>query len=493
LSKRTASLPRSALGSSAVTAASTAVVTGLAAVVGVVIARQFGRGPETDGFFAAYAVFIVLVLAASALRVAVLPRLARAQDEARLGGELAAYAVGLAIVTVPLLAGSILASSWAAGLLIGNLPDAAQETAAEALRWMVPAAVAQLFAGLAASALAALDDYHTAAIGFAAGSAAGLALILWRVEPDGIVAVAWGMAANGALALSLPLVVLARRGVLRASPAALRLRGRLGELGAGVALPLVLQGLYVVCVRFAGEQGTGAVTSLGYAYLIAAALVAVTASSLSLVSSVPLARRGLGGALVGEHVAAASWLALTLVAGAAGVFALAGETVVRGVLGPDYGGDAGTELGRLVVYLSPWMAVSVGVSVTFPLLFVAGRVRALPLLALVALAVHVPLVWAGQALGGLGGNVGALALTTALVFAGLLALLSRTALSHAVTGLVLATATTGGLAVLAFALARWALAPIPAAAVGLAAYVFALVALRPPGLTRAWLYLRALA
>ena len=64
---------------------SIAVVTGLSAAVGIVIARKLGRGVETDGFFAAYGVFLVLVLAASAVRAAVLPRLARARMLPRQG------------------------------------------------------------------------------------------------------------------------------------------------------------------------------------------------------------------------------------------------------------------------------------------------------------------------------------------------------------------------------------------------------------------------
>ena len=55
----------------------------------------------------------------------------------------------------------------------------------------------------------------------------------------------------------------------------LRLFGRLRELMEGVALPLALQGLYVIAVRFAGDIGTGNVTSFSYAYLIASALVAL--------------------------------------------------------------------------------------------------------------------------------------------------------------------------------------------------------------------------
>ena len=58
-----------------------AVQTGLAAVVGVVLAHEFGRGPVTDGFFSAYVVFVVVVLAANAIRVTVLPSFARARSD----------------------------------------------------------------------------------------------------------------------------------------------------------------------------------------------------------------------------------------------------------------------------------------------------------------------------------------------------------------------------------------------------------------------------
>ena len=77
----------------------------------------------------------------------------------------------------------------------------------------------------------------------------------------------------------------------------------------------------------------GRPTTFSYAYLIAALLVAVTATSLALVSSVPLSRDELTPARAGRHVVAASWLSLVVVAAAAGVFALAGERVARWALG----------------------------------------------------------------------------------------------------------------------------------------------------------------
>ena len=58
------------LATGAVTALAIAVQTGLAGIVGVIIAREIGYSAVTDGFFAAYGVFVVLMLAAAALRLA---------------------------------------------------------------------------------------------------------------------------------------------------------------------------------------------------------------------------------------------------------------------------------------------------------------------------------------------------------------------------------------------------------------------------------------
>src|SRR5437667_1536622 len=76
---------RSAVGSGVLTGISTAAVSGSAAVAGAILSRKFGHGVKTDGFFAAYAVYIALVLVASALRVVVLPAFARAGRGAACG------------------------------------------------------------------------------------------------------------------------------------------------------------------------------------------------------------------------------------------------------------------------------------------------------------------------------------------------------------------------------------------------------------------------
>lgn len=496
MSKRTASPGLGSLGSGALTALSMLVMTALAAVVGIVIAREFGRTEETDGFFAAYGVFIVVVLAAQAIRVAVIPALARARDERRLAGEIAGFAAAIAVIASPLALLGLLAAAPIAGLLTGGGSEVAQEAAVDALRWMLPAAAAHLFAGLAASGLAAYDDYATAAAGYAAGSAAGLALILTQVRSEGIVAVSWGMALNAAVALLVPLAGLAWRARVTRMPASamkpsgVRLAGRLGVFAAAAALPIALQLFYVVCLPFAGRLGEGAVTSFGYAYLAAASLVTVTAFSLGLVTSAPLSRVELDSPRVARHVVAASWLALVSVGAATGVFALAGANVLEAVLGGAYGDEVGSEVATLVVVLAPWMVASVGVNVTFPLTFVAERTRALPWIAAVLLAGQVVLAWAGSELLGLDGLALALALSTGLALASLLHVLE--ALRATLAGIARAAAAVALLAVAAFAPPWLALGSVVAALAGLVLYALLVAIARPQGLRASWSYLRAL-
>lgn len=476
---------RGAVRSGLLTGISTAAVSGSAAVLGVILSRKFGHGVKTDGFFAAYGVYLALVLVAGSLRVIVLPRFVAARGEGRLGTEVGAWAAGLA---APLALVLLLAIAWPHGVAsaLSSSGDA-RDQAARLLPWVVASAVAQIFAGLVASALAALDDYEGAAYGFALGSVAGVALTLALVG-HGVVAFGWGLALNGAISLAIPLALLvARRGVGRPSG---RVWQRLVELGEGVALPFALQGLYVIGYRFASGLGAGRATTFSYAYLIAAFLVSVTAASIALVATVPFAREGSSPERVARHVVAISWLSLVPVAAAAGVFALAGSAVVERVLGSSYGGGTGAELGRLVVYLVPWMVASVALTVAYPLVFVQGRRRWLPLLAVVALGAQVLVEWGARAAFGLAGVAAGLALTTALVLAVLL--LALGALVPVARGVAVAAIACGALALLVFGLPRLVLGPLAAAAVGLLLYALALAAWRPARLRHAWAYLRTL-
>jgi hypothetical protein len=496
VSKRTASPGLGSLSSGALTASSLLVVSGVAALIGVVIAREFGRSEETDGLLAAYGVFVVIVVAAQAIRVAVLPQLARAREDGRLAGELAGYAAAVCVIAVPLI---IVVELWVddlARLLTGAESDIASETAADALRWMVPAGVMHLFAGIAASGLAALDDYGTAAFGYAAGSAAGLALIMARVDSDGIVAVAWGVTLTGAIALVVPacgLAVRARRSRMPATavrPSGMPIRARFRAFGVGAALPMALQLLYVVSLPFAAGVGTGAATTFVYGYLAASALVTVTAGSLGLVTAVPLARGEFTVPQIVRHVVSASWFALVLVGAAAGAFAVAGGEIVSAILGSAYQGEVGADLGQLVVALSPWIFVSIGVAIAFPLAFVADRTGRLPWIAAGAVMLQIPLAWLGVTLFDLDGLAVSLACSTFAVLVALLVELG--ALAGATRGLLMAALAVGGLTLAAFLPPALVLGAAAAAVTGLALYVAAIAAVRPRPLMASWEYLRGL-
>ncbi len=474
-----------AVRSGLLTAISTVAVSASAAVLGLILSRKFGHGVKTDGFFAAYGVYLALILVAGSLRVIVLPRFVSAREDERLPHEVGAWAAGLA---APLAAVAALAIAWPHGIasLLAANHDARGHAAA-LLPWVVASAVAQIYGGLVASALAALDDYQWAAFGFAVGSIAGVVATLVLVG-HGVIAFGWGLALNGALSLGIPLLALLARSSIELPD--VRFWGRLLELGEGVSLPFALQGLYLIAYRFASGLGPGRATTFSYAYLIAAFLVSVTAASIALVATVPFARGGAGPERVARHVVASSWLSLAPVAAAAGVFALAGETVARHVLGSSYGGATGAELGRLVVYLAPWMVASVAVTVTYPLIFVRGRAGWLPALALAAVAGQVLIDWGLRAAFGLGGVAAGLAVATALVLVALL--LALGAVRRVMVGVVSAALVCGGLAVAAFGLPRVVAGPVPAAAAGLVLYSGALLLWRPAGLRHAWAYLRTL-
>jgi hypothetical protein len=476
---------RGTLSSGILTGASTAVVSGTAAIAGVILSRKFGHGVKTDGFFAAYPVYLAVVLVASVVRVVALPRFVRAEADRRLGAEAGVWGAALA---GPLAVVVALAVLWPDGLAAALTSEpGARHYAAQLLPWVVASAAAQVAGGVVASALGALDDYLSAAVGFALGSVAGLLVTVVLLD-HGLIAFGWGLGVNGAVSLLVPLAVLVRHGGVRLPDAPPW--PRLVELLEGVTLPVALQLLYVVANRFASGVESGAATTFSYAYLIGAFFVSLTATSLALVTTVPFAREGGSPERSARHVVSATWLSLVPVVAAAGVFALAGGALTQRVLGAQYGGGTGSELSRLVVYLAPWMVCSVALTIAYPLLFVRGRARWLPLLALGALVVHVPVEWACRAAFGLAGLAAGLAITTAVVLALLLAGLQ--ALEATARGVLVAAGVCGAVAACAFGVPRALLPAVAAAAAGLVLYVAVLALWRPPGLRQAWAYVRAL-
>ena len=136
------------------------------------------------------------------------------------------------------------------------------------------------------------------------------------------------------------------------------------------------------------------------------------------------------------------------------------------------------------------MIASIGIAVTFPLAFVAGRTRGLPWIALGALALQVPLAWLGSSVLELDGLALAMGLTTTLILGVLLRELD--AFAETARRLGLAAALVAGLTVAAFLPPSLILGSLASALVGVLAYAALLAILRPRGLVAGWRYLRAL-
>jgi hypothetical protein len=484
---------RSALRSCLLTGLAQVVLALAAAGAGALLAHKFGRSAETDGFLSAYGVYLVLVLAAQAFRMVVVPDLTRALAAGRLGGEIRAYALAFLALAVPVSLLVAVFSNQIGDLITGNLPAPAPHVAARAVVILVAAAFGQLLAALAASALAALDSYGTAAAGFALGGISSLVVFALLANSAGIVALAWGLAVNSVIALAVPTVALLRKGALGGPwPDRLQLRARLGRLGEGAAVPLALQGCYLLALRFSAHLGVGRVTSLSYAYLAASTLVGATAFSLGLISSAPLTRRGIDPVAAGRHVVHAAWVSLVFVGAAAGVFALVGGRIVGVVLGDAYGGGVGRELGHLVVYLALWMLAWVGFAVTFPLVFVAEKRWTLFPLAVVGFVLCIPIGLGLRALWGLAGLAIALGVSTFVIAAGLMATLSLETLAIAAVGLGRLALAVGASVAVAFGGLSLLLSPIAASVAGVVVYALLMTSLRSLGLSAAWTYVRGL-
>src|SRR5919204_932091 len=212
VSKTSPSRGRSAVRSGLLTGLSYLTLAAAGAAAGVYLAHKFGRNDRTDGFLAAYGVYLVLVFGAQAFRMVVVPDLTRAHAQRQLGTEFGTYVVAFLTLAVPVSAIVIAFPNFFGELITGRLPHSSAVLAGHALEWIVPAAFAQLLAALAASALAARDEYAAAAAGFALGGISGLVVFVSLAGAHGLISLAWGLALNAGISLGLPLVALAARG-----------------------------------------------------------------------------------------------------------------------------------------------------------------------------------------------------------------------------------------------------------------------------------------
>jgi hypothetical protein len=474
------------------TAGSTVAMGAAAAATGIVLARAFGRSADTDGFLAAYGVYLVFALTAQTLRIVLVPEMTRADRDRQLLSEARSYSSAVLLVAIPVTVVVGAAAHPFAQALTAGLPPTAAGTAGRALPWLVGAGFAQVLAAIAAAALAARGNYVVAAVAFAAGALSALGVFLLFESAHGPVSLAWGLALGSAISLGLPLGALYEQRFLRTFGGPNRPLARLARIVLIVSLPLALQGFYVIALRLAAGLQVGDVTSLSYAYIFAATVVAASASAIALVSSAPLTRRGIDAASAAAHILHAVWLSLVVVGPSAAVFALAGGRIVHLLLGSSFAGASGHELGRTVVYLAPWMVASVVLSITFPLLLVVERRPILPVVAALALVLHGLVALGLRSALGIEGLALALGISTIVVLAGLLSAVVRGEFVPLAISLVSPTVSVALLTVTTFGIPAALLPNAVAAVVGFVLYALVLLTIRPRPLRDAWAYVRAL-
>lgn len=249
----------------------------LAALIGI----RFGSSAQTDGLFAAYSLYGLLLMIAQSLRLTMVPRLTQADPRASFIDGFGAIGV-IALVSGIALVGL---SGPLATALVGD--GAAQHTAEQALVAFWVGATAQLVAGYHAARLAADGRFGVIAVGYLGGSLLPvLALAVW---PDPAVEIVPRLIAAGAgvTALTLVAAVWRTHGATRLPT----VRGSLktaSQMVAGALGSVMWQIALVVSLAFAARLGEGAVTLYSYAFFAAGLITSVTSGSIAMVIAAPL-------------------------------------------------------------------------------------------------------------------------------------------------------------------------------------------------------------
>ncbi|MFL5780379.1 MAG: lipid II flippase MurJ [Thermoleophilaceae bacterium] len=364
---------RGMAANAAITALSQVASMALGAVIALVILLRFGKDAGTDGLFAAYGVYGVLVVVAQSFRTTIVARLAEGPSPfAALDRYLGAVAVLFLAAAIPLL---VLAEPLAR-LLTADLGRDAVDAARTALTILWFASGAQLASALLAAALAVRDDFALSGGAYVAGGIVSVVALLALAPLLEIQAVPLGLCVGGATTAALMLVRLLRHGY-RPEPgrmvpdrtavgrAALLVWAAAGSLGTQVA--------FVVTLGFAARLGEGAPTLYTYATFLFGLFLASTAGAMTIVLAPRLAETW-DGRTDSLHAPLLEVFraGLTLIAPIVGVVAVAGPAIASLALDSD---DARV-LTDTVLAMSGGLVAGVAMPVPLVALYTQGRYAA---------------------------------------------------------------------------------------------------------------------
>lgn len=444
-------------------------------LLAVVVSHVFGKGPQTDGLFAAYGVYTLLLALAQTLRTTVVARMAETtswEPLDRLLGSALLLSAGFAVALVA-LAGPL------SDVLTGDLPESAADAARTAFPLLWAAAVAQFAAALAAAALAVRQEFALPGFAYVGGGVAALVLLVSLQDPLGTDALALGLAVGSAVTAAVLLGRLAMHGwrprLDRMVPGGATLRG-VSTIVLGAVSALGGQLAYLVTVAFAARLEEGAVTVYTYAFFAAGLLMGATSMPVGIVMAAPITqdwdRRPASLRTDLLAVARFGFILMAPVLAAAIAF---GEDVVLALLGDAVTRADAVEIVEVFLVLGVPVATALAVAVPLLAAFAVNRYGLVALAAALAGVVHVAATVAADLLTDtIQGLAAASALSSLTWMVVLYALVLRDqapALLRAVSKEAFAVA---GLAALAFAVPLWVATAVDGWLAGLAAWVLGL-------------------
>jgi putative peptidoglycan lipid II flippase len=259
-------------------------------LLAVLVAVVIGNDAGTDGFFAAFAVYSIVVTFAQSARTTIVARLLEGKERF----SVLDHYFGAALLIVALVGVAFgLLNTVVAELLTGDLPAEASEAAETALLVFWPAAALQLFGALGAAMLGALEDFVWAGAAFIVGSLSAIPSFLLLQPALGIDAVSVGILIGSAVS-----AIIVGLGLLRAGwrPAHVSITQPGAALRAGRVLAissvsfLIAQVGFTFMLAVGARLGVSVVTVFTYSYMAMSLLQAVFVSSIPMVLAGPLAK-----------------------------------------------------------------------------------------------------------------------------------------------------------------------------------------------------------
>jgi hypothetical protein len=412
----------------------------------ILFLHYFGASDRTDGFFAAYALYIVVAVFSQTLRSTAIPLVSG------INRKMSATTFGWAVVGLALviLAACLLGAAPLAQALAPGLTHGGRGVTEASLRVLALGMALQLGSAGLATLLGVAGRLRWVAVSYGAGALAGIAAFLVLRASAREQALAWSTVFAAAVAGGLMLVGDRPR-ILR-PPSATRVLGAGVSLIASSLVPLAPSALYVVTLALASGSGRGEVTLMSYAYMAVAYLAGFTSAAVAMSDMIELAPdQGTAATRVRSSVPRGLRYSLLVAAPALAVAIIVGAPLLHALVPSRLStGQVGT-LRVFIALLSGWLIAAVALTVTLPALFTSGWIGRLNRLLPAMLALHVAASFTARALLGVDGLLAAMTLAPAVFVAVVLALSQPGGVLEFVGALATDIIRVIAIAVLAFA------------------------------------------